>query len=513
MRRARRRPPLFSLTGTLIAALFVVVPLAFVVVQALSSGASEARHLLLRATVAELLVNTIGLSATCTVLCAGLGLSAAWLVQRTDVPLRRMWAVLLVLPLGIPDFVVAFSWVSIDHSLHGFVPAAAVMTLSLYPLVYLPVATALANSDGSLEEAARSLGLGPWATFRRVTLRQVRAALVGGCMLVTLALLAEYGAFEILQFRTFTVEIFAEFKLGFDAVGACVLSLVLVLLSVGVLSGEPLLAGRRPQSRSGKGARRPAARHRLGSLTAPALLAVSSLALAALGIPVATLIFWTLHGGASTLPESSLLDALGSTAAFSAAAAVLASLLAAAVATLALRHRSRASALLERVTYLPLALPGLVIALGLVAFAVRYTPALYQSPVLLVVAYAILFLPLAVVSVRASLAGAPARLEDVARSLGLGPTRAYLRVTLPAIAPGLAAAFAFVFISTATELTATLILRPTAVETLATRFWEYTSAFAYAQAAPYALVMVAISAVPAYLLSRRGASVAEREGA
>jgi iron(III) transport system permease protein len=292
-----------------------------------------------------------------------------------------------------------------------------------------------------------------------------------------------------------------------------VLSLVLVLLSVGVLSGEPLLAGRRPQSRSGKGARRPAARHRLGSLTAPALLAVSSLALAALGIPVATLIYWTLHGGASTLPESSLLDALGSTAAFSAAAAVLASLLAAAVATLALRHRSRASALLERVTYLPLALPGLVIALGLVAFAVRYTPALYQSPVLLVVAYAILFLPLAVVSVRASLAGAPARLEDVARSLGLGPTRAYLRVTLPAIAPGLAAAFAFVFISTATELTATLILRPTAVETLATRFWEYTSAFAYAQAAPYALVMVAISAVPAYLLSRRGASVAEREGA
>ena len=242
-------------------------------------------------------------------------------------------------------------------------------------------------------------------------------------MLVTLALLAEYGAFEILQFRTFTVEIFAEFKLGFDAVGACVLSLVLVVLSVGVLAGEPLLAGRRPQSRSGKGARRPArapaARRRARS---PAL--AGGLAAARSwrsGCPVATLVYWMVHGGSSTLPESSLLAALGSTAAFSAAAAVLATLLAAAVATLALRHRSRASALLERITYLPLALPGLVIALGLVAFAVRYTPALYQSPVLLVVAYAILFLPLAVVAVRASLAGAPARLEDVARSLGLRP--------------------------------------------------------------------------------------------
>ena len=88
--------------------------------------------------------------------------------------------------------------------------------------------------------------MGPWRTFWSVTLRQIRPAVLGGCLLVTLGLLAEYGAFEIVQYQTFTVAIFTEFKLGFDAVSACALSLVLVLLSVAALGGELALSGRGP---------------------------------------------------------------------------------------------------------------------------------------------------------------------------------------------------------------------------------------------------------------------------
>ena len=149
-----------------------------------------------------------------------------------------------MLPLGIPDFVVGFGWVSLEPGLHGYLAAVMIMTLSLYPLVYLPVRTALARVDAGLEEAARSLGMGPWRTFWRVTLRQIRPAVLGGCLLVTLGLLAEYGAFEIVQYQTFTVAIFTEFKLGFDTVAACVLSLVLVALSVAVLGGELRCRGR-----------------------------------------------------------------------------------------------------------------------------------------------------------------------------------------------------------------------------------------------------------------------------
>ncbi len=498
----RRRWPLASALGAAVAVALVLLPLAFLVVQAQQSGWGEFHRLLFRHTVAVLLWNTVRLAFACTALCAVLGVAAAWCVERTALPWRRMWAIVLVLPLGIPDFVVGFGWVSLDHGLHGYWAAVLVMTLSLYPLVYLPVATALAGVDAALEESARSLGLGRWATFRRVTLRQIRPAVLGGCLLVTLALLAEYGAFEITQYQTFTVEIFTEFKLGFDAVGACVLSLVLVALSVAALTGEWALGGTARGARSGPGVGRTPARVRLGRLRLPVMAGLAALACLALGVPVYALVYWMVRGGSTTIPSASILGSLGHTAEYSAGAALLATALAVPLCSLALRHRNRVTLLIERLAYLPMALPGLVVALGLVSFTVRYALSLYQSALELIVAYAILFLPLAVVAVRASMTQAPARLEEVGRSLGSSPARAWARITLPLIAPGLRAAFALVFISSATELTATLLLRPTGVNTLATQFWTYTSDFSYGAAAPYAALMVAIAAVPAYLLSR-----------
>jgi iron(III) transport system permease protein len=488
----------------------VLLPIAFLLVQAQQSGWGEVQRLLFRHSVAVLLWNTLRLAVACTAACALLGVAAAWCVERTTIPGRRLWAVALVLPLGIPDFVVGFGWVSLEPGLHGYWAAVLVMTLSLYPLVYMPVASSLANIDGSLEEAARSLGLGPWQAFWRVTMRQIRPAVLGGCLLVTLALLAEYGAFEITQYQTFTVEIFTEFKLGFDTVAACVLALVLVLLSVAVLAGELALGGTRLAWRSGAGTRRPAPRVSLGRWSAPALAGLATLCALALGVPLGALLYWMLRGSSTTLPSASILGALGHTAELSAAAAVLATALAVPVTTLAVRHRNRVTLLIERLAYLPMALPGLVVALGLVSFSVRYALALYQSSLELIAAYAILFLPLAVVVMRSAMAQASPRLEDVGRSLGCGSAQAWLRITLPLIAPGLRAAFALVFISSATELTATLLLRPTGVNTLATQFWAYTSDFSYGAAAPYAALMVAISAVPAYLLSRRMANIGER---
>ena len=473
----RGRWPLVSIAVAILAAALVLLPLTFLIVQAGQSGWSEAQRLLLRHSVAVLLWNTVRLAVACTILCALLGVAAAWCVERTELPARRMWAVLLVLPLGIPDFVVGFSWVSIDPALHGYLAAVMIMTLSLYPLVYLPVASSLSNLDAGLEEAARSLGLGPWQTFTRVTLRQIWPAVLGGCLLVTLALLAEFGAFEIVQYRTFTVEIFTEFKLGFDTVGACVLSLVLVVLSVAALGGELSLAGRGRPCRVGPGARRIAPKVALGRASVPVLAALTALARrGARGPdrrPPLLDAAWQLeHAPAGVDPRRGRThgglqrrrrgpgDGAGGTG-----------------AALAMRHRNRVTLLIERLAYLPMALPGLVIALGLVAFSVRYAFALYQSALELIVAYAILFLPLAVVGVRSAMGQAPPRLEEVGRSLGARPATVWRRVTLPLIAPGLGAAFALVFISSATELTATLLLRPTGVNTLATQFWAYTTEF------------------------------------
>ncbi len=191
------------------------------------------------------------------------------------------------------------------------------------------------------------------------------------------------------------------------------------------------------------------------------------------------------------------------TALYSACAGAVATLMALPVAILAIRHDGRLRRMLERSTYLVLAIPGLIIALALAYFSEQYAGGLwYQTAPMLILAYAIMFFPLALVGVRASVAQAPVGLEDVARSLGQGRLAVLWRVTRPLVGPGLAAAFCLVFLSAVTELTATLILVPTGVQTLATQFWSYQQNLAYGQAAPFALLMIAIAAVPSYVLGR-----------
>jgi iron(III) transport system permease protein len=498
-----RRRPWGLLTLSLAVAIVLVTPLCFLLIEAHGAGSSTIVNLIFRSLTASLLWNTIRLTVVVTLLCAAIGTSAAWFVERTDLPGRRVWAVLVVVPLAIPDFVVSFGWASLSTWVEGFRGAVLVMTLAIYPLVYLPVAASFRNADPGQEEVARSLGVGRLQTFWRITLGQARTAILGGCLLVALVLLAEYGAFEILGYQTFTTEIFTEFNVSFNVPTASALSLVLVLLSLLVLCGEGLTRGRGRVSRSGPLAQRVTARHRLGRARVPALAGFLLLAALALGVPVGASVYWMLEAGHGYLTGVSLLDAAWHTALYSGAAAVIATLMALPVALLAVRHRGRVYQLLERSTYLVLAMPGLVIALAFSYFTERYADGfLYQSAPLLILAYAILFFPLALVGVRASVMQAPPGLEEVARSLGQRRVAVLWRVTLPLIGPGLAAAFCLVFLSTVTELTATLILIPTGVQTLATQFWAYQQNLAYGQAAPFALAIVAIAAVPSYVLGR-----------
>ncbi len=483
----------------------LLAPLVFLLLESSGVGVSAVARLVWRPFTATLLWNTVRLAVVVTALCAVIGTLAAWFVERTDLPGRRLWAVLVVVPFAIPDFVVSFGWASLSTWVEGFRGAVLVMTLGTYPLVYLPVAAALRSADPAMEEASRSLGVGPVRTFLRVTLGQVRGAVLGGCLLVVLVLLAEYGAFEILGYQTFTTEIFTEFQLSFNVQTACALSLVLVALSVVVLGGDAAASRARGRvARSGALAQRVARRNRLGRWAVPVVLAFAILAGLALGVPVAANVYWLFEGGAPALSGVSLLDAGWHTALYGGAAALVDTVAAVPVALLAVRHPSALSRLLERSTYVVLAMPGLVVALALTYVTEHYGGGFgYQTAPLLVLAYAILFFPLALTGVRASLAHAPVRYEEIARSLGKRRGAVLLRVTLPMVAPGLAAAFALVFLSAVTELTATLVLVPTGVQTLATQFWAYQQNLSYAQAAPFALVIIAVACVPSYVIARR----------
>jgi iron(III) transport system permease protein len=490
-----------GLAGATIAAALAVLPLVFLLIQVRDVGLSTARSLVFRPLVGELLVNTLLLVVLVTSFSMVIGVGAAWLTERTDVAPRGPLSVLLVLPIAVPEYVNGFGWVSLFPGVHGLWGAVLVMTLSHYPLVYLPVAAVMRRGDPALEESARGLGLGPWRTFVRVTLPQLRLAVLGGGLVIALHLLAEYGGVAVLRFRTFTTEIYNAYKLGFGAQSAALLSLVLVLLCVLILTGD-LFLGRRSEH-----GRATAARLRtrvvLGPWRVVASAAMGALVALALGVPLWSLAYWLIQGSSTTLPSASIVGVTWNTLGFGLVAALLATALAVPVALLAERRGGVLARILERTVYLPRALPGLVVGLALVFFSIRYATPLYQSRALLIVAYATLFLPLALVAVRPSVAQVTPGIEEAARSLGKRPAQVLWTVTLRMITPGLGAAAALVFLSSVTELTATLLLRPTGTETLATQFWLYTSGLAYGAAAPYAAVMVAISAIPTFLLIRR----------
>ena len=374
---ARPVPP--SLLGAgVVVVVTVLLPLVFLLVEAADAGWSVLHPLIFRHLTLTLIWNTVRLALAVTAICAVVGVAVAWCVERTDVPWRRFWTIVLVLPLAVPDFVLAYSWVSLDPSIQGYWGSVLVMSLGSYPLVYLPVAAALRTADPSLEDVARGLGLGRVRTFFGVTMHQIRPALLGGSLLVALILLAEFGTFEILRFQTFTTQIYTEFQRGYSTTVGCGLSLVLVLLGLLVLIGEAAGRGRAGAAQRGQIAR-PAVRVRLGRWKLPVVLGLAALLVAAIGLPIYALGYWFVQGTSSTLPPVSILHAALNTALYSGLAGALAVVAALPIALLVERHRSRTTIAMERSTYIVQALPGIVVALSLVYFTVTYVPNLYQS--------------------------------------------------------------------------------------------------------------------------------------
>jgi iron(III) transport system permease protein len=502
------RPPVPLIAAALFPAVLVLLPIAYTLVQATGVSARDAVDLLVRPLVGRLLVNTIGLVVAASLTSALVGTAAAWLVERTDLPGRRVWAVLAAAPLAIPAFIASYAWVSLSNGLQDFGGALLVVSCAYYPLVYLPVAAALRGLDPALEETARSLGQGAWGCFYRVVLPQLRPALFGGMLLVALDTLVEFGAFSLLRFRTFTTELYAQYRTGLDGPESSLLAVVLVALCLVCLVAELRVRGQARYARVGGGSRRVMPPARLGWTRWPALLGFTALIGATLGVPLGMIGYWLLqHAQAAASPVAPslplLFDATFASAGYGVAGAAASLVLAAPLGYLTTRYPSRWTVALERTAYLGQGVPGIVVALALVSLTIQTLQPLYQSAALLVVAYAILFLPLALVSVRATLAQIPRGLEEAARSLGLGWFAVARRVLAPLAGPGIGAGAAMVFVFVATELTATLLLSPIGTRTLATEVWANTTSLAFAAAAPFAAMMLLISLLSTWLLARR----------
>ncbi|WP_229914242.1 ABC transporter permease [Streptomyces capitiformicae] len=512
-RRVRRMLPRPALAAVATAGVGVaLIPLVYLGVRVADAGWARISEEVFTARTGQLTARSVALAGVVTAASTVLGVASAFLVTRTDLPARRLFGVLAALPLAVPSYVAAFAWVSTVEGFEGFWAAALVLTLTSYPYVFLPVAAALTSADPAQEEVARSLGSGPWHTFITVTLRQIRPAVGAGALLVALYVLSDFGAVSVLRADVLTRAVFTSISLGFDRTGALVLATVLVALTLLIVSGEQLTRRRAARYARLGGAGRPPTRLRLGRLRwlgASGLVGTGALAL---GVPAASLARWFGEGVSRPGSLTGLATAAGNSLTVSAAGAGLTMLLALPLGLLGARAPSPVAVVLDRLAYLSHALPGLVIGLSLVFFGINVAYPLYQSVWLLALAYAALFLPLAVAAVGTAALQAPPALEEVARSLGRRRPHVLRTVTVPLAAPGIGAGAVLVFLTCMKELPATLLLRPTGMDTLATELWSQTSVSAYAAAAPYAALLVLLAAVPTWWLSARTSGLAPGGG-
>ena len=466
----------------------------------------------------EALARSVLLGTTVAAAAAVVGSACAWAVVRTDVPGRRLWRVLLPLPLVIPSFIGAFALIAafargglVDrligvHGLpvSGFAGAFLVLTLLTYPYVYLPVEARLRQLPRSLEESSRLLGQQGPATFVRVVLPQLRGAVLAGTLLVFLYTISDFGAVQLLRYETLTRSIYANRLL--DQPLSLSLSLLLGLLALVVVAGERVFRGR-AHVESTRGSQ-PLV-HPLGRARWPVLGLLALPVLFGLVAPTAVLVYWAGRGDGIDL--GSLAGPALSTAGVGIAAAAAALAVVLPVAYLTVRHSSRLGEVANAVVVAGFALPGLAVALALVFWTIDAPwpiSSAYQTLPLLVFAYVVHFGAQALRTSQVAVAGIPTSLEDAARALGVGRRRRLLRVELPLAAPALLAGAGLVLLSTMKELPVTLLLSPPGFQTLATKVWVSTEDAFLAEASAAALVLIALSAVLTWLLVLRAEAAA-----
>ena len=475
----------------------------------------------------ELLGNTLLLAALVVVASLVVGTATAVATTRSLLPGRRVWSMLIGVPLVRPAYVFAVAltgmiggagtltrWLAplgVERlpPATGLWAATACLTIVGIPIVHTLVAAALSRLDPALEESARLLGDPPARVFVRVVLPHLRGTLALGACVIALYAISDFGAVSMLRYDTLTRAIYAQFRGRVDLAPAFALCSILVLVAAVFIVGQVILRGREAASAPHA---RPAPVRRwghAGSIVAIVFLGIVVLASSVL--PIATLASWALNGLASGVQPGPVLVEAGNALLYALLASVVTTLLALPIA-LAARRGAAFGRVVEGVPWVTHALPHLAVGLAILVLSLAGPAALYQSTTTLVFAYAVLFLPLSIGAMSTALRRIDDRLLDASRTLGRSDASTLVSVVLPLVRPAALTGAVLVFFSAFHELPVTLLLRPTGAETLAVRRWGAMVEGQYTTASVAALLMVAIS-LPLLVLHARVAAPRAAEAA
>ncbi len=508
----------------------VLSPLLWLLISASTLEIDAAWTVILAGGTSRILFNSITLVIVVSTASVVIGVPLAILTVQTDLPYRRFWTIVISLPLVVPSYIGAFAYISAFGprgalsdllaplgmtmpTVYGLGGTALVLTLFTYPYVFLTTRASLISFDRQQLEAARTLNHSYLSAFRRVILPQIAPGITAGVLLVALYTLSDFGTPAIMRYDVFTRIIYIELNsFGVGRANATLLSIQLLMITAVILILESRVRGKPAAGYGATPSTTPVVsigRWRWVSVVYPALITVFTLIL-----PIAILTMWLFRaspgysGGGLMFQPSFAVNSVF----VAVLAAVITVFVALPIAYYAGRVRSPVATIVERATYLGYAMPGVVLGLALVFFSSQWlrdsigpgiAGTVYQSLPLLIFAYVVRFLPQAVGSTRSSVLGVDRELVGAARLLGAPPQRAFRRVTLPLISPGLLAGAALVFLTTMKELDTTLILHPTGFTTIVTYIWRVQEAGYYGQAALPALLLIILSGLSIIPLVRR----------
>ncbi len=516
------------------------LPMGAVALAALTGGADTLSQLV--ATVLpQYIGTTVVLGAIVAVGTGVIGTGTAWLVTATIFPGRRIFEIILALPLAFPAYVLAYAYTDfLDHpgwvqstlrGITGWGPrdywfpeirslggAAAMLTLVLYPYVYLLARAAFLQQSATAHIAARTLGHKPWRTFLRISLPIARPAIAGGVLLALMETLADFGTVSYFGVQTFATGIYQSWFSFFDRAAAAQLALCLLMIALMLAVAER--AQRRNHRHHGAG-------RRFEALPPARLTRIQAAwAMIACGMPVIfgfilpTGLLLSMGWGSGQILFSPRYGAfLQNSLTLATIAAIITVMAAIALGFNARLHPTRPAQTAIRLASLGYAVPGGVIAVGLLVpfaafdtlldtimeatFAIDTGLFITGSIWVLVMAYIVRFLAAALNAYDAGLATINPNMDVVARTLGRTPNTILRGVHLPILRPSILTAFLIVFVDVMKELPATLIMRPFNFDTLAIQAHRLAADERLSEAAVPSLVIGGVGLIPVIILCWR----------
>ena len=468
----------------------------------------------------SLLFNTLTLFLAVVLTSLFIGLLVSIFTVRYELPASKILFSLTILPLVIPSYIGALTYVSafsprglfVDifssfglneiSGIDGFVGSWIVLTLFTYPYVQLVCSSALRNLDSTVEDAARSLGVKKVKMYTSVVLPRLKKPIIYSSLLVGLYVISDFGAVSLMKYGTMTKAIYSYYVININGDPVIFYSTILIFLAL-IISfaqrGSDI-------SRSAKVSGTPREIEKIKLSKKPKILVLTFffvLIFFSLFVPVSVLGYWLFRGLAQGNSVSGALSGILGSLSAATVTSILAMIIATPIVVMISQYRSKFGDLFEKVTLTLYGLPHIAVGISMLFITIKIFPSIYQTFITLIISYLIVFLPQAVGGGQASMEQVKLSYIESSSGLGFSKIDTFFKITFPLIYRGLLAGAALVFLSTMKELPQTLLLRPTGFSTMAVDIWSNASEALFTQAAFSAFILLAISAFPTYILSTR----------